>query len=257
MLAALLPAEIFGVLLVFVRVGAAMMLLPGIAEPYVTSRVRLLLALLLSLLVAPVLSSVLPALPDSPAALALLILGEAVIGLFIGTMTRFFIAALTTTGMMIAYMSALANALVNDPSAAQQGSIAGSFLTIVALLVIFALDLHHLMLRALVESYQLFVPGEVLPLGDFADMIARVMSKTFLLAFQLATPFIAVATIFYLGVGLLSRLMPQVQIFFVAMPLQIALGLIVMSLAVPFMISWFAGNLEETLLPFAGGRVPL
>jgi flagellar biosynthetic protein FliR len=79
------------------------------------------------------------------------------------------------------------------------------------------------------------------------------MSGTFLLAFQLATPFIAVATIFYLGIGLLSRLMPQVQIFFVAMPLQITLGLIVLSLALPFVMRWFAGSFEETLLPLAGG----
>ncbi len=257
MLTVLLPGEVFGVLLVFVRVGAAMMLLPGIGEPFVSARLRLLLALLLSLLVAPVLSSALPALPDSPAALALLILGEAMIGIFLGTVTRFFIAALTTAGMMIAYTSALANALINDPSAAQQGSIAGSFLTLVALLLIFALDLHHLMLRALVESYRLFVPGEALPLADFADMISRVMSGTFLLAFQMATPFIAVATIFYLGIGLLSRLMPQVQIFFVAMPLQIALGLIVLSLAVPYVMRWFAGRFEETLLPLAGGGTGL
>jgi flagellar biosynthetic protein FliR len=252
MLTVLLPAGIFGVLLVFVRVGAAMMLLPGIGEPFVSPRLRLLLALLLSLLLAPLLSSTLPGLPNSPAALGLLILGEAVIGVFLGTVTRFFIAALTTAGMMIAYTSALANALINDPSAAQQGSIAGSFLTIVALLVIFALDLHHLMLRALVESYQLFVPGEAVPFADIADMISRVMSKTFLLAFQMATPFIAVATIFYLGIGLLSRLMPQVQIFFVAMPLQISLGLIVLSLALPFVIRWFVGSLQDTLLPFLG-----
>ncbi len=253
MLTLVLPAEVFSVLLVFVRVGAAMMLLPGIGEPFVSARLRLLLALLLSLLVAPVLSSALPALPASPAALGLLVLGEATIGLFLGTVTRFFIAALTTAGMMIAYTSALANALINDPSAAQQGSIAGSFLTLVALLLIFALDLHHLMLQALVESYRLFVPGEALPLDDFADMIARVMSGTFLLAFQLATPFIAVATIFYLGIGLLSRLMPQVQIFFVAMPLQITLGLVVLSLALPFVMRWFAGGFEETLRPLAGG----
>jgi flagellar biosynthetic protein FliR len=193
-------------------------------------------------------------LPDSPVLLTLLVLGEVVIGLFIGTVTRFFMAALTTAGMMIATSTALANALVNDPSAAQQGSISGSFLTLVALLAIFALNLHHLMLQALVESYQLFVPGQALPVGDFSDMIARVMARTFLLAFQLAAPFIAVATIFYLGVGLLARLMPQVQIFFVAMPVQITLGLVVLAVAVPFIIRWFTGSLEETVMTFAGGR---
>ncbi len=253
MLAALLPGDLFGALLVFVRIGAAMMLLPGIGEPYVSARVRLLLALSLSLLVAPVLSDTLPALPDSPALLGLLILGEAVIGIFLGTMTRFFMAALTTAGMMIAYSSALANALVNDPSAAQQGSIAGSFLTLVALLVIFALDLHHLMLRALVESYQLFAPGEALPIGDFSETIARVMAKTFLLSFQIAAPFIAVSTIFYLGIGLLSRLMPQVQIFFVAMPLQMTLGLMLIAITLAGAATWFLEFFGGVVVELRGG----
>jgi len=253
MLDALLPKELFAVLLIFVRIGAAMMLLPGIGEPYVTPRVRLLLALMIALLLTPVLSGTLPALPDSLALLALLVLGEVVIGLFIGTITRFFMAALTTAGMMIAYSTALANALTNDPSAAQQGSISGSFLTLVALLTIFALNLHHLMLQALVESYRLFVPGQALPLGDFSDTVTRVMARTFLLSFQLAAPFVAVAMIFFLGIGLLARLMPQVQIFFVAMPVQIAMGLVVMSLAVPYIIRWFASGLERTVLTFGVG----
>ncbi len=253
MLAQLLPGEIFAILLIFVRIGAAMMLLPGIGEPYVATRVRLLLALTLALLVTPVLAGAVPPQPESAWLLGLLVFGEVIIGVFIGTVARLFISALTTAGMIIAYSSSLANAMVNDPSAAQQGSIAGTFLTIVALLVIFALDLHHLMLRALVDSYDLFVPGEALPMGDFSDMIARVTAKTFVLSFQIASPFVAVALIFYLGMGLLARLMPQVQIFFVAMPLNISVGLIVMSLALPAVILWFAGRFEETLLPFAGG----
>lgn len=250
MLEVLLPGELFAVLLIFVRIGAAMMLLPGIGEPYVSPRVRLLLALMISLLLAPVLSGSLPALPDSVALLGLLITGEALIGFFIGTLARFFMAALTTAGMMIGYTTGLANALINDPSAAQQGSIAGSFLTITALVAVFALNLHHLMLQGLVDSYRLFAPGQALPVGDFSDMVARVMAQTFLLSFQLATPFIAVATIFYLGVGLLARLMPQVQIFFVVIPIQILIGLMLLSLAVPLVIRQFAGSFEETMLNF-------
>lgn len=250
MLEQLLSAGIFSVLLVFVRVGAAMLLLPGYAEPYVSPRVRLLLALLIALVVAPVLSSSLPVMPESAAALGLLVLGEVVIGVFLGTVARLFLAALTTAGMVIAYMSTMANALTADPSAAQQGSIVGSFLTIVALLMIFVLDLHHVMLMAVVDSYQLFVPGQALPAGDLADMISRVVAKTFLLSVQIATPFIAVGLIFFLGLGLLGRLMPQMQVFFVAMPLQIAIGIVVLIIVLPAVMTWFMGAFEETLLPF-------
>jgi len=253
MLAALLPAELFTFMLVFVRVGAAVMLLPGFGEPSVAPRVRLLLALLISMLVTPSLAGQLPAMPEDALALGLLIMGEALVGLFLGTIARVFMAALTTAGMIIAYMSSLANALVDDPSAAQQGSIAGSFLHLIALLIIFTLDLHHLLLAAVVDSYALFVPGQALPVGDFSDMIARVVSKVFLLSVQIASPFIAVGLVFYLGVGLLARLMPQIQVFFVAMPLQIALGIMVLALSLPIVMHWFVLNFQETLGPFIGG----
>jgi flagellar biosynthetic protein FliR len=244
----LLPAEVFGLLLVFVRLGAALMLLPGFGEPYVAARSRLMLALLISLIVFPLAAPDLPALPDSLPRMFLLILGELVVGLFLGTVTRLLMSALVTAGMMIAFSTSMANALVMDPSSAQQGSIAGSFLTLVALLTIFALDLHHLLITALVESYMLFPPGQAVPVGDFSDVVAQIVSRSFLIAFQVAAPFVVVAGVFYLGLGLLARLMPQMQIFFVAIPLQIALGLAVMALALPAMMQVFLAGFESTVV---------
>ena len=79
MLATLLPAEIFAVLLVFVRIGAAVMLMPGVGDPYVTPRVRLLLAAFIAIVVTPVVAPGLPAMPDSPVTFALLLIGEIVV----------------------------------------------------------------------------------------------------------------------------------------------------------------------------------
>jgi flagellar biosynthetic protein FliR len=250
MLQEILPAEIFAILLIFVRVGAATMLLPGYGEPFVSPRLRLLFALMVSLVVAPILSKTLPKMPESASLLTLLIMGEVLIGVFLGTVARLFLAALTTAGMVIGYMSTMANALTTDPSAAQQGSIAGSFLTLVALLTIVTLDLHHMLLMAVVDSYDLFVPGQVPPVSDFSEMIARTVAKTFVLSFQIAAPFVVVGLIFYLGLGLLGRLMPQMQVFFVAMPLQIAIGLGILFIALPVTLRWFIGSFEETMLPF-------
>ncbi len=252
MLEQILPAELFAVLLIFVRVGGATMLLPVYGEPFVSPRLRLLLALMVSLVLAPVLSKTLPEMPESATMLTLLIMGEVLIGVFLGTVARMFIAALTTAGMLIGYMSSMANALTNDPSAAQQGSIAGSFLTLVALLTIMTLNLHHLLLMAVVDSYDLFVPGQVPPIADFSEMISRTMAETFLLSFQIAAPFVVVGLIFYLGLGLLGRLMPQMQVFFVAMPLQIMVGLSVLFIALPVTMRWFIGSLEDKMLPFVG-----
>jgi flagellar biosynthetic protein FliR len=252
MLEQILPAEVFAILLIFVRVGGAIMFLPVYGEPFVSPRLRLLFALMVSLLVAPVLSKTLPKMPESAYLLTLLIMGEVLIGVFIGTIARMFIAALTTAGMLIGYMSSMANALTNDPSAAQQGSIAGSFLTLVALLTIMTLDLHHMLLMAVIDSYDLFVPGQVPPIADFSEMITRTMAETFLLSFQIAAPFVVVGLIFYLGLGLLGRLMPQMQVFFVAMPLQIMIGLSILFIALPVTMRWFISSLENKMLPFTG-----
>ena len=254
MLAELLPEQAFSLLLIFVRLGTALMLLPGFGESYISPRIRLLIALTVTVVVQPVLPPVLPALPDSAAALFLLIFGEAFIGFFIGSVARLLMAALSIGGMMIATVTGLANALTNDPTAAQQGSIAGSFLSMLALMIIIVLDLHHVLLRGVIESYQIFVPGQSLLVGDISEMITRVVSKAFLLGFQIASPFIAVALIFNLGLGLLSRLMPQMQVFFIAIPLQIITGLGILLIALPALIGWFITGFEEVTLPFAGLR---
>ena len=254
MLAELLPDQAFALLLVFVRLGSAMMLLPGFGESYISPRIRLLLALTVAVVVQPALPPVIPALPDSAMALFLLIFGEAFIGLFIGSVARILMAALSIGGMIIATVSGLANALTNDPTAAQQGSIAGSFLSTLALLIIIILDLHHLLLRGVIESYTLFVPGQSLLVGDISQMITRVVAKAFLLGFQIASPFVAVGLIFNLGLGLLSRLMPQMQVFFIAIPLQILIGMGILMIALPMLLGWFITGFEEVTLPFAGLR---
>lgn len=250
---ALLPAGAFAVLLVFARVGAALMLLPGLGDGFVPARMRLMLGLLIAVVLAPAVAVRLPALPASVAGLLVLLAGEVLVGLFLGTLAKVLMGALTTAGMVMAYMSTLANALVNDPTAQQQGSIAGSFLSLTALVIIFALDLHHLLLGAVAESYGLFTPGALPPMGDFSQLVTETVARSFRLGIQIAAPFIAVGLIFYLGLGLLARLMPQVQIFFVAMPLQIGLGLVVLFLALPVLMQWFAGGFAETFRPFAGG----
>lgn len=224
MLEQILPAQVFTLFLVFVRIGAAFAVLPGFSEAFVAMRFRLMLAGATSVVLAPVVGPSLPPAPTSPAALFLLIGGEAVVGLFIGLTARLALAAVQTAGMIIGLQTSLANAFAFDPTTAQQNAVVGAWLSTVALVLIFVTDLHHLMLRALVDSYTLFAPGAAPPLEDFAAAITRLVSETFLLGVRIASPFMAFGFIFFLALGLLARLMPQVQIFFVAVPLQIVIG---------------------------------
>ncbi|OUS17054.1 hypothetical protein A9Q97_01920, partial [Rhodospirillales bacterium 47_12_T64] len=163
MLYDLLPSGIYAVLIIFTRVGSAMLLLPGFGESYVSPRVRLGLAILVCLVIAPVLSPKIPPFPENISDLGLLIFGEALIGIFMGTIARMFLSATASAGMIAANMSSLANALVQDPVSAQQASIMGTFMTAIAIVLIMVLDIHHLFILGLVDSYELFIPGQPLP----------------------------------------------------------------------------------------------
>ena len=241
MLQEILQTDLFAFFMVFARVGSAVMLIPGLGETFVPVRMRLMIGLGISLVVTPVVSGSIPPLPESPAALFLALGGEILIGLFIGSMARFLFFALQTGGMIIAYQTGLANALIADPTAASQGALFSAFLGIVGVVVIFESGLHQLILQAVVDSYNVFVPGHMPPLEDISNTAARIMADSFDLAMRIAAPFVVVALVFYLGLGLLGRLMPQIQVFFIVLPLQIALGLIVLMITVAAAMIWFIG----------------
>jgi flagellar biosynthesis protein FliR len=242
-----LPANLFAVMLVFCRVGSTLMVLPGFGDLYVPVRYRLLLAIFLSLLLATVLAPTLPALPNSPLVLLTLLGGELVIGIFIGSVARLMLSALETAGMIISFQLGLSTAQVFNPLLAQQSAITGAFLTVFGVLLIFLTDTHHLMLRGLVASYGLFPPGQFPGFGDLSDTAARLVSASFRLAVELSAPFIVLGTIFFVALGFLSRLMPQLQIFFVVLPVQVAGGLVVFAFTLYAVMQWFLDDFVRTV----------
>ena len=251
MLEQLIGVNVFLLLLVFTRVGAALMWLPGVGTGAVPANVRLAIALLASLALVAPLASVLPSPPASPSALAILLSGEALIGTLFGMIGRVVLGALQTAGTFIALFASIANAFVNDPVAEQQSSTVSGFLSLLGATLIVATDLHEVMLRALVGTYDLFVPGEPPPIGDFADMFARQVSAAFLLGFQLSAPFLIAALIYNVGLGVLGRLMPALQVFFFGMPAQIGLQLWLFTAVVSGMMLVFAERFRDTWGVFA------
>ncbi|MGB0629809.1 MAG: flagellar biosynthetic protein FliR [Alphaproteobacteria bacterium] len=252
MLNEILTADVFAIGLVFARIGAAMMLLPGFAESYVSPRIRLLISLALSIVITPVVSPHLPPMPPSLLGAAALIIGEIIYGIFLGGLTRLLISALHVAGVVIGFQTSLSNATFFDPSNSQQGALIAAFFNILGVFMIFVTDLHHLMLMAIADSYTLFAPGGPIPFDSFSEIVVRVLADSFKLGIQLAAPFLEVGTVFYAGLGLLGRLMPQVQVFFIAIPLQIMLAFIVMSMTLSAGMFWFLSRFEDNLLRFTG-----
>jgi flagellar biosynthetic protein FliR len=248
----LLPANVFAVFLVFARTGSMLMLLPGFGEFYVMQRFRLLLAVVIAFLLAPLLSPLLPPLPASAPDLVTLVGGEVVIGIFLGTVARVLLSALDTAGSVVSLQLGLSAAQIFNPLQAQPAAIASTFYGIIGVLLIFLTDLHHLLLRAMVDSYDVFPPGALPPLGDLSEAMVHGAAGAFRLGIEMAAPFIVIGTLFFVTLGLIGRLVPQLQMLFVTQPLQIVGGLIAFAFVLASGMEWFLAAFAQQFAALTG-----
>ena len=174
-------------LLVFSRVGAMIMLLPGFGTMGVPARVRLVLALAISLALAPTVQNLYPAIaPTTIIQLGLLIAQEVTCGILVGAMAAIIMSGLQVAGFLIASQIGLSYAQTIDPTQNTQGAVVGNFFTLLGVVSIFATDLHHLAIGAIAGSYKMLPPGGHLPTGDMAQLVIQLVSGSFALGFQLA-----------------------------------------------------------------------
>lgn len=250
MIGQLINLNLFAFLLVFARIGAAMSIMPGFGSQQVPVTVRLTFALLLSLSVTPLVMDLLPAEPAAVSVLFMLLSSEILIGLFLGLVPRIYMAALQTAGTVLAMVASMANMFIMDPISEQQSSLFSTFLGLMGLTLIFVTNTHHLMLAALVDSYSLFTPVEGPLIGDMTDFLAHQVAGSFALGVQLASPLIVSGLAYYIGLGILGRLMPQLPVFFFGMPIQITMQLFLLMVSIPAMMLVFMGRMDQGLVDF-------
>jgi flagellar biosynthetic protein FliR len=245
--------NLFNFFMIFARIGSAIMLLPGFGEAYVPQRIRLVFALMMSFVLMPFLADRLPLMPAAFGNAVGLLLIEIGIGLFFGVLTRLILLGTQSAGSVIALQIGMASALVNDPTTQQQAAVTGNFLLAVTIVLIFATGLDHMTLKGMVGTYGIFPPGVVPPMGDVANHAARVVADSFAVAIQMSTPFLVYGIVFSVALGLLARLMPTLQVFFIAMPAQLLAGLALFAVATTAMLLFFLGSYEERMSVFLGG----
>lgn len=226
------PAQqVFAAGLLFARLGPILMLIPGFGETFVPVRIRLSLALLLAFVLFPVVGPAIPPLPGAVSGVALAVIKETAIGLLIGTILRMFMSSLAAAGEIVSIQTTLGFAQTANPTQAAPSSTLGTFLGLLGLVLIMSTNLHHMFLSAIVRSYTIFPFSRPIPVADANTLAIQTVSKSFALGLQLAGPVVAFSLIFNVAVGLVGRVMPQFQIFFVASPLMVLLGLSIFSLS--------------------------
>lgn len=247
-----LPNEVAAFLLILARVGALVMLLPGLGEENVSPRFRLTIAVLLAFVFWPFARPLYVVNAADPAGLVTLAISELAIGLALGVVARFILSSLSVAGNVIANQLGLGFVMTVDPTQGQQSAIVGTFLSLVGLALIFATDLHHLAIGAIAGTYESFRPGAFPASGDAATLAIRAVGDAFRIGVQLSAPFLVFGLIFNLGLGVLSKLMPQLQVFFIAAPLSLIAGFALLALVIGALMAVFLTGVGDTLRMIGG-----
>jgi flagellar biosynthesis protein FliR len=247
MTVSILPAFAATFMLVFARVGTLVMLMPGIGDRSIPTRARLAFALLLTLVLTPIAQAALPAQLNSPELVLRLLFVEILIGLMLGTAVRVALSTMQLAGTVVAQQMGLSFSSIVDPTAGVQNPTIATFLVLVATAMIFAMDLHHLSIRGIHDSYAMLPPGYQPPMGDAAQYVLQTFVTSFKIGIQISAPFLVFAIVFNMGLGVLSRLMPALQIFFIAMPATVMIGSLILIAAIAVMTNVFVVHFTGVL----------
>jgi len=211
--------------ILFARVGAVLMLLPVFSDESVPGRVRLLVAIGMTAGLWGLLHPLVKDAAANQAVLPVVIIAEMMTGLAIGALIKLLFLAMSIAGSMISTQIGLSSAILYDPQQAGQAAALARFVGVAAAILCMAMHVHHLWLGSIVSSYKMFPVGGLPPAGDFAEVAMHVAGQALALGMRLAAPLVIYGIVFNVALGLAARLAPAIQIYFIAQPLNLILGL--------------------------------
>lgn len=236
--------------LLFARLGAVLMIAPGWGEQAAPANLRLAAAVLATAALAPSLAASAPPPPATAAAAVPLIVLEVLIGLLMGAGARLFMSALQVAGATAGISSGLGFAQQIDPVASQTSTIFSAFFSLMGVVLMMSIGLHRVMLEAAADSYTVFPPGAIPMMGDAAQHVIGAVADSFRLGVQIAAPVLVFSLLFNISLGLVNRLLPQIQVFLIAMPLSVLLGVAVIALGLGGGLMLWLSEIERQALYF-------
>jgi flagellar biosynthetic protein FliR len=240
-----IATQVFTFLIIFARVGCMLMVMPGVSDITVPMNIRLYFALALTLVLMPVIAPFLPTdIPKEPIAFALLVIGELLIGLFVGLMSQIMMNSMNLAGIFVAHVTSLSSAFTFNPQMASQTTVINLFISFLITTMIFVTDLHHLLLLGLIDSYRIFPIQHEIMFGDMSLGLAQGISDALKVGLMISAPFIVVGFGVFLAMGLVARLVPQIQVFIVSVPVQIMTGMVLLMTSISAMMMYFLTEYE-------------
>jgi flagellar biosynthetic protein FliR len=246
----ILPYWAYASLLIFCRVGAAVMVMPVLSDASVPAQVRLAVAVGVTAAIYPVVPGLPPAGPPMPVELLRQVLVETCVGIVIGMGARILLASLHLAGAVSGQIFGLTNPMGAVPAGFEGASTLSSILLVAGSWAILASDAHHMMIRGVVDSYSLLPFGAAPPAADAALALAQVVGEAFRIAVMVSTPAIVLAIVFKVGLGLANRIMPLMPVYFVATPVLIVVGVAITALTLPSILVVFLDAVREWVFRF-------
>lgn len=238
--------------IVFFRVGPVIGLFPGFGESSVPVRVKLMLALAFTAIVAPAAAPALDIGAVSELDPGWTILTETLTGLLIGIGLRMFLLALQTAGSMAAQATSLSQIL--GAAGTTPLPAMGHVLTMGGIALAMILHLHVHVAEMVISTYGLFPVGALPAASEVSEWGVAQVAGAFSLAFSLAAPFVLISVLYNLTLGIINRAMPQMMVVFVGAPVITAGGLVLLFLLAPVMLSVWSLALQEFIANPFGAR---
>lgn len=233
------------------RVTSMMVSLPLFGTAMVPARIRVGLSVFLSLAVFPLVEPLIPRLEFNPYSLGLLVLSEAILGIMVGFVARLVMTAVEIGGTLIGYQMGFAAANIFDPQNQNQVSLVSQFQSILAILIFLILNIHYFFFQAIVQSFTLLPPGQLNLAGAGIPYLMELSSNMFALGVTFSAPVLVVLLLSGLVLGILARIFPQLNVFLLSFPLNIAIAFMGMGLTLALLFAILSkefARFEEQIL---------
>ncbi len=217
-------------MMVLSRVGGIFAAIPVFGGHGVSLRIKIFTVFMITLVCFPLLSVAAPQVPSDAFTLALLALSEVMIGLSLGFITQVIFAGVEFSGQIIGMQMGLTISQIIDPTRGTQIQMMSVIQTLFATLAFLSLNIHHLFIRAIMDSFK------VLPLGGWhlnGELVHFLVTRTadiFIIGVRLAAPVMVALLLANVALGIMARAFPQMNIFMISLPLHIGLGLIILGM---------------------------
>ncbi|HVJ02585.1 MAG TPA: flagellar biosynthetic protein FliR [Sphingomonas sp.] len=242
-----LELQVMAFFIVFARVGAVLMLLPVFGEDTIPGRIRLMIAFAMSAALYGMLGEPARVALQAGAVLPAVLVMELLTGLAMGMIVKILFYAISMAGSIVSMQIGFSSAMIFDPAQSGQAPLLSKFVGIAAALVCMGMQVHHLWIGAIVHSYQSFPIGGMPPAHDFAQLAVAAVGRSMTLAISLAAPFLVYGIVFNVALGFAARVAPAIQVFFIAQPLNLMLGLSLGAVTIGSMLTVFARAMGDAM----------